>query len=78
MDPQKVATNIVVFDVSETGRAPAELSTQLRQHGVLMNAINERQMRAVTHYDITREDCAQALDALVSIIAATSADPHAS
>jgi threonine aldolase len=78
MDPQKVATNIVVFDVSETGRAPAELSTQLRQRGVLMNAINERQMRAVTHYDITREDCAQALDALVSIIAATSADPHTS
>lgn len=75
MDPQKVATNIVVFDVSETGRAPAELSTQLRQRGVLMNAINERQMRAVTHYDITREDCAQALDALVSIIAATIAAP---
>jgi threonine aldolase len=75
MDPQKVATNIVVFDVVETGRTPAELSTQLRQRGVLMNAINERQMRAVTHYDITREDCAQALDALVSIIAATIAAP---
>jgi threonine aldolase len=75
MDPQKVATNIVVFDVLGTGRAPAELSAQLRQRGVLMNAINERQMRAVTHYDITREDCAQALDAVVSIIAATIAAP---
>jgi threonine aldolase len=74
MDPQKVATNIVVFDVLGTGRAPAELSTQLKQRGVLMNAINERQMRAVTHYDITREDCAQALDAL----AATIAVPHTS
>jgi threonine aldolase len=75
MDPQKVATNIVVFDVLGTGRAPAELSAQLRQRGVLMNAINERQMRAVTHYDITREDCAQALDAVVSIIAGTIAAP---
>jgi threonine aldolase len=75
MDPQKVATNIVVFDVLGTGRAPAELSTQLRQRGVLMNAIDERQMRAVTHYDITREDCAQALDAVVSIIAGTIAAP---
>ena len=70
IDPQKVATNIVVFDVLETGRAPAELSTQLKQRGVLMNAINERQMRAVTHYDITREDCAQALDAVSATIAA--------
>jgi threonine aldolase len=70
MDPQKVATNIVVFDVLETGRAPADLSAQLRQRGVLMNAINERQMRAVTHYDVTREDCAQALDAVAATIAA--------
>ncbi len=78
LDPRKVATNIVVFDVSETGRAPAELSHQLRQRGVLMNGINERQMRAVTHYDVTREDCAQALEAVASIVAAPIAARHTS
>jgi threonine aldolase len=42
---------------------------QLKQRGVLMNAINERQVRAVTHYDITREDCAEALEALDEAVA---------
>jgi threonine aldolase len=70
VDPQKVQTNIVVFDVSGTGRAPADLSAELRQRGVMINAINERQLRAVTHYDVTRADCAQALEAVASTIAA--------
>ena len=70
IDPQKVQTNIVVFDVSGTGRAPADLSAELRQRGVMINAINERQLRAVTHYDVTRADCAQALEAVASTIAA--------
>ena len=30
IDPRSVATNIVVFDVSETGSAPAEISARLK------------------------------------------------
>ena len=70
VDPKKVQTNVVVFDVAGTGRAPAELSAELRQRGVMINAINERQLRAVTHYDITRADCAQALEAMGAAIGA--------
>ena len=69
VDPAKVATNIVVFDVSGTGFASAEISARLKRAGVLINGINQRQMRAVTHYDVTREDCAQALDKLASALA---------
>jgi hypothetical protein len=29
-----------------------------------MNAINDRQVRAVTHYDVDRDACAQALAAI--------------
>jgi threonine aldolase len=68
IDPQRVATNIVVFDVSETGLAPPEISSRLKQRGVLMNPINERQMRAVTHYDVDREACAQALEAFADAV----------
>jgi len=71
--PRAVATNIVVFDVSETGAAPAALSVQLKRRGILMNAINDRQVRAVTHYDVTREDCAQALGAVAEAVAETVA-----
>jgi threonine aldolase len=69
VDPARVATNIVVFDVSETGVASAEISARLKQAGVLINGINPRQMRAVTHYDVTREDCSQALQTLSTVLA---------
>jgi threonine aldolase len=69
IDPEKVATNIVVFDVSGTGRTPAAISVLLKRHGVLINGINDRQVRAVTHYDATREDCAQALAAIAEVVA---------
>ncbi len=32
-----------------------------------MNAINDRQMRAVTHYDVSREDCENAIAILRGI-----------
>ena len=68
-DPAKVATNIVVFDVSGTGLASAEISARLKSRGVLINGINERQMRAVTHYDVDRAACAEALEAFREAVA---------
>jgi threonine aldolase len=62
--PAKVMTNIVIFDVSETGLASVEISWRLKQRGVLMNGLNERLMRAVTHYDVDRAACEQALEAM--------------
>ncbi|HEV3330695.1 MAG TPA: GntG family PLP-dependent aldolase [Bryobacteraceae bacterium] len=62
--PAKVMTNIVIFDVSETGLASVEISWRLKQRGVLMNGINERLMRAVTHYDVDRAACEKALEVM--------------
>lgn len=69
IDPKRVQTNIAVFDVSGTGKAPAGLGAALRERGVLINAINERQMRAVTHYDVNRAQCAAALEAVAEVVA---------
>jgi len=69
MDPRKVATNIVVFDIGATGLTPGELSRRLKQRGVLINGIGQSHMRAVTHYDVTRADCAQAVEALAEAVA---------
>jgi threonine aldolase len=68
IDPAKVATNIAVFDVSETGIAPPDIAARLRNHGVLLNPINDRQMRAVTHYDVDRDACIQALAAFSAAV----------
>jgi threonine aldolase len=70
IDPAMVESNIVIFDVSGTGIEPAEISARLKAEGVLINPIDDRQMRAVTHYDVTREQCEQAVAALRRICAA--------
>lgn len=64
IDPEKVQTNIVVFDIAGTGQATAEFSTNLRRRGVLANGINLREMRMVTHKDVSRKDCETALGAI--------------
>lgn len=66
--PESVATNIAVFDVSASGIAPTEISARLKRRGVLMNAINDRQMRAVTHFDVDRAACAQALESVAQCL----------
>lgn len=69
LDPARVQTNIVIFDISATGRSPAELSACLKGRGVLMNGVNSRQMRAVTHYDVTRQDCERAAETISDVLA---------
>jgi threonine aldolase len=61
-------TNIVVFDVAATARPAADLSAALKARGVLINPISPTQLRAVTHYDVTRAQCRRALDELRRII----------
>jgi threonine aldolase len=73
VDPAKVETNIVVFDIAESGLAPASVSAHLRERGVLINAINQRCLRAVTHYDVDRAQCVEALQAVAESMAATTA-----
>jgi threonine aldolase len=66
IDPAAVATNIVVFRVSDA-RA---LCTQLAVNGVIMGALDARTVRAVTHLDVGAQDIATALDVLQTTLAA--------
>jgi len=64
IDPSKVETNILVFDISGTGLSTAESSARLKEEGVLANGIDARRMRMVTHCDVSRADCEQAVRAV--------------
>jgi threonine aldolase len=68
VDPRKVATNIVIFDAAGTGLWSSEISARLKRRGVLINGIDGRRMRAVTHYDVDRAACAEALEALAEAV----------
>ena len=64
IDPERVQTNILVFDISGTGQTTAEFSAKVKERGVLATGINAREMRMVTHKDVSRLDCETALRAI--------------
>jgi threonine aldolase len=68
VDLATVETNIVIFDVSGTGLASGEISGRLKARGVLMNGVNPRLMRAVTHYDVDRAACETALGVMGEVV----------
>lgn len=58
VDPATVQTNIVVVD---TGSRPAgEVVAAAGRAGVLLSGVGPRAVRAVTHLDVTLDDCATA------------------
>jgi threonine aldolase len=63
IDPETVQTNIVIFDLDELAPPAAELSARLRARGVLANPVAPRQLRMVTHNDVSRDDCLAAVEA---------------
>ena len=69
IDPAKVQSNIVIFDVSGTGIPAPEISARLKERGVLINPVNQALMRLVTHYDVDREGCEMALAAFAEVAA---------
>jgi len=64
IEPEQVRTNIVIFDVSGTGRTSAQIIARLKERGVLINGINPKCMRLVTHMDVSTADCESALVAI--------------
>ncbi|HEV8525820.1 MAG TPA: low specificity L-threonine aldolase, partial [Terriglobales bacterium] len=69
IDPAKVQTNIVVFEISGTGMTSAEFSRKLAESSVLMHGITPELVRLVTHMDVDRAACERALEAIRAICA---------
>ena len=67
LDPERVQTNIVVFDIQDTGISVDDLSARLKERGVLANGINPREMRMVTHKDVSRKECETSLEIIAEV-----------
>lgn len=68
INPPDIETNLVFFDVRETGPSASELVDQLAKHGVRIGAESETRLRAVTHLDVERSDVEEAAALLAGII----------
>jgi threonine aldolase len=68
LDPSKVVTNILFFDVSVTGLTSFEISRRLAAEGILANGVTPQTIRMVTHRDVDRAGCVRALQVLRAIL----------
>ncbi|HEX8634056.1 MAG TPA: GntG family PLP-dependent aldolase [Pyrinomonadaceae bacterium] len=63
IDPERVVTNIVIFDIAGTGQAADAICAHLQGRGVLASGFGSS-IRMVTHYDVSASDIDAAVTAL--------------
>jgi threonine aldolase len=68
IQPEKVQTNIVLFDVGETGMTANEFLGRLVSRQVLGGPVDARRVRMVTHLDVNRDDIAHALQVIREVV----------
>lgn len=68
IDPQKVQTNIVIFDVRGTGKTSTEIAGRLATQRVLCGPSDKFSIRMVTHCDVDRNGIARALDVFATVL----------
>ncbi len=68
VEPSSVHTNIVIFELAPDAPDAAAVVAAAREHGVLIFAFGPRTIRAVTHLDVSREQCERAAGTLRRIV----------
>ena len=69
IDIEELETNIVVFHLREGAPDAATVVARAAERDVLVMAFGPRTVRAVTHLDVSRSDCARAADVLAEAVA---------
>lgn len=68
IEPKYVETNIVIFDVANTGMTGSQVAEAMKKEGVLIHAYGRTQIRLVTHLDVTAEQIEIALKAFERVL----------
>jgi threonine aldolase len=68
LDLKTVQSNIVIFHMEEGAPDAATVVARAQEAGVLVSAFGTRTVRAVTHLDVSGEQCRQAGDLLAKVI----------
>jgi len=68
LDLADVQTNILVFRLSPDAPDAPTVVTRARERGLLVFAFGPRTIRAVTHLDVSRQQCERAADLLLEVV----------
>ncbi|WP_118134929.1 low specificity L-threonine aldolase [Oceanicella sp. SM1341] len=66
--PERVRTNILFLDLSESGRAAADVSAEMQRHGVRLGVEGPTRMRVVTHLDAPRAAVRRAAETFLAVM----------
>lgn len=70
IDPKKVQTNIVIFNISKTAMSASQLVEKLKKRSVLGGAVDAVRVRLVTHRDVSRPQVEEALQRIAAVVGA--------
>lgn len=65
--PEKVDTNLVIFQIDPQWGTAAEFAAQLKEQNVLTLAVAKQRVRLVTHLDVSEAEVKQAADAILKV-----------
>lgn len=68
LDPAKVQTNIVIFDLKKAGRSSADFLQAIAESGVLAVPVDNEKVRMVTHLDVNRQDVDKAVNVVKKVL----------
>ena len=68
LDRATVQTNILVFSLTADAPDAPTVVSRANERGVLIFAFGPRTVRAVTHLDVSRQECERAADVLLEIV----------
>jgi threonine aldolase len=69
IDPEQVETNIIIFNIANTGMTAPQMAEAMKRNGVLIHPISKTQIRLVTHLDVSSENIEKALKAFEKVLA---------
>ena len=64
INPAKVQTNIVIYDVQQAGFSSSDFLAELARRKVLGVPVDAEKIRMVTHLDVSRNDIEKAVDTI--------------
>jgi len=68
INPDHVETNMVIFDVVNTGMTAPQVTEAMKREGVLIHAFGKTHIRLVTHLDVSNGDIDRALQAFEKVL----------
>ena len=68
INPGEVETNIIIFNIADTGMTAPQVAEAMKKDGVLIHPVGKTQIRLVTNLDVSSQDIDVTLKAFEKVL----------